>query len=342
MTNIDFAFEGRPSVTFVFPRSRGDISGGHLYNERLCAAIGRISNLKTIQIDGLAGELRTGTQGAFVFDSLDLFDVALDAYRTAGRVFAVIVHYLPSMGSGDAANDAQLERERAALSQFDRFVTTGVYSTQYLVQMGFEGERIIHVPPPCPRYGAIRHPSPPPLRAVVVANVLEQKGIRELLECLKAGITESDSLSLEIVGRLDAEPEYVAECLQLAAAPSLSGRVHFFGAVAPERVVAHYQRANLCVSASKIETFGMALQEARAAGLPLLVLDGGNARHHVSDGAGEVVSSTQELVTRLLELCRAPEQLRTMSERAERVRTAGEAYDWDSAARTLLTALTSG
>lgn len=300
----------------------------------------RSCRLRVLQVDEVPALLLTGEAGAFIFDSLDLFAFDPTAHRAAGRTFVLIAHYLPSM-SRTGRDDLLLERERLALSQFDRWITTGEYATRYLSQLGLEHERIVYVPPPPPRYGALRHPSPPPLKVLMVANVLEQKGIRELLECLIEQVTEGDAFSVEIVGRLDVDPDYVAECLRLAALPGLTGRVRFNGVVAPDRMVDHYECANLFVSASKMETFGMALQEARAAGLPLLVFDGGNARQHVVDGAGVVVSSMTELATRLVELSRAPEQLRTMAARAERSRESNVVYDWDSAARALLSALTS-
>lgn len=301
--------------------------------------MGRTCDFRVLRIDELPSVLQSRAAGAFILDSLDLFEFAPEKYRAAGRSFALMTHYLPSMSSMAEQANVLFQRELAALSQYDRYVTTGAYATQYMSRFGFEAQRIVEVLPPAPRYGVLSHPVPPPLRALIVANVLEQKGIRELLLCLRSSVVAGDPLSLQIVGRLDAEPAYAAECVRLSAEPPLFGRVHFSGVVPPERVVDYYQWANLFVSVSKMETFGMALQEARAAGLPLLVLDAGNAGRHVSDGAGEVVPSIADVASRLLELCRTPEKLRVMSSRAEARRNARHTYDWDDAAQTLLTAL---
>jgi glycosyltransferase involved in cell wall biosynthesis len=92
------------------------------------------------------------------------------------------------------------------------------------------------------------------------------------------------------------------------------------------------------VSSSRMETFGMALQEARAAGLPLLAVDAGNVREHVVPGCGELVQSVTELVDFMLGFCRAPERLQPMLELAARNRPS-QSYDWSQAARSFLSNL---
>jgi len=90
--------------------------------------------------------------------------------------------------------------------------------------------------------------------------------------------------------------------------------------------------AELLLSASVMESYGMALAEARVAGVPILARAGGNAASHVDASAGgELVASTPELVRACLELARTPARLR---ERIASARLhAPAARSWSEAAR---------
>jgi glycosyltransferase involved in cell wall biosynthesis len=100
-----------------------------------------------------------------------------------------------------------------------------------------------------------------------------------------------------------------------------------------------YRRANLFISASRMETFGMALQEARAHGLPILALDAGHARHHFTDGEdGVLCDSLPALVAQLLALARDPARLRVLVARARASRPSS-GYTWQVAAAHLLAEL---
>jgi glycosyltransferase involved in cell wall biosynthesis len=85
------------------------------------------------------------------------------------------------------------------------------------------------------------------------------------------------------------------------------------------------------VSASSMESFGMALFEARALGVPILALSGGNVRQHLdSYFGGRSYQSPEELGTALLTLMRTPDELRA---RLSLARTGSVNRTWDDAAR---------
>jgi glycosyltransferase involved in cell wall biosynthesis len=88
-----------------------------------------------------------------------------------------------------------------------------------------------------------------------------------------------------------------------------------------------------------METFGMALQEARAYGLPILAVDGGYAREHLTHGvSGLLFDSAEALAHDLLALTRAPARLQTLFENAQRLRPASD-YTWTRAAEIFSAAL---
>ncbi|HEX6763881.1 MAG TPA: glycosyltransferase, partial [Polyangiaceae bacterium] len=91
-------------------------------------------------------------------------------------------------------------------------------------------------------------------------------------------------------------------------------------------------------SASAMETFGMAVHEARAHGLPVLALDGGYVRNAFSDGEdGVLCSSIAELAGTLVELSRDEPAMKSLFDRAQASRRATRT--WTTAAKEFLTEL---
>ena len=117
---------------------------------------------------------------------------------------------------------------------------------------------------------------------------------------------------------------------------ALRSRIELVGEVSPEEMPAWYRRSSILVSASEVETYGMALAEARAFGLLVLALRGGHIASHVPDAEhGLLFDSLADLADGFLTLVRAPASL---AERVERARAARriDGYDWEIAAERLL------
>jgi glycosyltransferase involved in cell wall biosynthesis len=99
-------------------------------------------------------------------------------------------------------------------------------------------------------------------------------------------------------------------------------------------------RGNLLLSASRMESYGMALGEARALGLPIIALRGGNTAALVLAGAGgELLENDVELGRACVRLCRdgAEHARRLALAHAERLAE----RSWSQAARELLLQLSA-
>jgi glycosyltransferase involved in cell wall biosynthesis len=178
-----------------------------------------------------------------------------------------------------------------------------------------------------------------PVRALVIANLVPGKGLTQLLAALDAALREDDRFELSIIGRLDADPEYAARCARsIAESPALSARVTLQGALSHERVLAALAEAELLLSASVMESYGMALGDARVSGVPIVACAGGHSAAHVDVMAGgQLVNSAQELATACLLLARDPEALTERTQRARRHALPGR--PWALAAAELLAQL---
>ncbi|MGW0787330.1 glycosyltransferase family 4 protein [Streptomyces sp. NPDC002911] len=100
-----------------------------------------------------------------------------------------------------------------------------------------------------------------------VGRLVKHKGVSELLEAF-ALVAEKDPLvTLSMVGSGALEEDLLAR----AEALGLGDRFSILPPVTPDEVNGLMHRHDLLVHASKIETFGMTIVEAVAAGLPVLV-----------------------------------------------------------------------
>ena len=331
-------------LAFVVPSLDGPVSGGTLYNRELCAALTssgcevRVCSLESPELDQLVGASRR----LFV-DSLYL-DALPELKRRAPCSVALLTHYLPSfVVLGRAARSAELsEPERRALSAADRFLVTSHFMREALGPLVAPQKPICVVTPGCFAQLSPRLPKAiGELHALLIGNLVPGKGIEPLLRSLAEQLLPADSLRLTILGSLDADVDYAERCRRLIAeTPALTSRVILRGAQSTERVAHELAQAEVLLSASLMESYGMALAEARAAGVPILARAGGNVAQHVETSAGgELAYSTSELAAACLELARTPARVR------ERLRAAREhaplARAWSRAASELLIQLES-
>lgn len=319
----------RLTVRFLLPRGSEQISGGNLYNAGFLDALERRSAGARASIEQLGVVLARREPGIYLIDTLDLSVAGAIERRAIGQQFGLVVHHLPSLEPGLNPTAAAVAGERAVLPLFDFWVATSEYTRDLLLKRGFPAERVVVVPPGLGPVRRAARSAEPPLVAVLVGNLIPRKGVLELLGALARQLAPTDRFELSIVGRTDQDPEYARSCHELVeGSPELARVTHFTGAVAPDDMPDVYGRAALLVSASLMETFGIALQEARAHGLPILALDRGNAREHVIPGEnGWLASSVESLCDRLLELSREPEILRAAFARAQAAPVASETWD---------------
>jgi glycosyltransferase involved in cell wall biosynthesis len=141
---------------------------------------------------------------------------------------------------------------------------------------------------------------------------------------------------LTIVGSFEFDRVYAGRCQALLARSApLAGRVHLKGELSQKDTARELSRSNLLVSSSCMESYGMALAEARSTGVPILALNAGNAKAHVTaDGGGELVRTHRELVSRFLELCRSTEEHGARIANAQATRCPPR--DWSEAAQDFI------
>ena len=327
---------------FVVPALDGPITGGTLYNRELLAALRAYASTSLRSLEPSApelGEVLDAASSVWV-DSLYLEQLPELKRRTAARL-GLILHYLPSfVDLGRAGTMAELSRvERRALLCADAFLVTSAFMRNALEELEVPNKKTLLVLEPGTHatLSASRPAARAELRVVLVGNVVPGKGIEPFLRALESLLDAGDRVRVSIVGSLSPDPDYAEGCRRLVSRSRvLAERVVFFGGLSQPATLAQLARSDLFVSASRMESFGMALYEARVVGVPILARSGGNAAEHVDpEAGGQLVASDDELARACLALARQPA---LYAERAACARArAPLARSWQSAALEFVT-----
>lgn len=155
--------------------------------------------------------------------------------------------------------------------------------------LGLDAARVLVVPDAYDddRFAFVRRPSHEgPARLVTTGRLVDVKGHAILIDAVAMLARSGVAVTLEIVGAGPLESSLRAR----SVAARVSDRVRFSGALAPEALVEALGRADLYVSPSRREGFGVALVEALATGLPAVATACGGPQDIVHDTDGVLVA----------------------------------------------------
>jgi glycosyltransferase involved in cell wall biosynthesis len=288
-----------------------------------------------------AAEIRNAhlTRGAgFTWlDSLYLHALP-ELQRHAPGPVGLIVHYLASFVElGRAATPGELSaEERSALQSADALLVTSAFMRDAIEALVAPKKPILVVEPSVNAERSLAMPEvSAELSVVVVGNVVPGKGIEAWLRALETALAVRDRLRVSIVGSLRLAPDYAERCQRLVReSASLGERVVFLDSLSQPETLAVLARSELFVSASRMESYGIALAEARAVGVPILALAGGNAAAHVTaEGGGALVEDDEALARACLGLARDRASSRERLGKARARARLVPARSWSDAAR---------
>lgn len=220
-------------------------------------------------VDGLAF-------GAFTKPMLD---------KLEGRVIALVHHPLfLETGLSHARKVELRETETIALERADHIIVTSRATKRILTEhMNLATHRMTVAEPGTDPAGRATGTGVP-LHILAVGAVMPRKGYDVLVQAL-AKITDLD-WRMTIAGALDRHPAAVDALRAAIDQNNLTERINLAGKVVPATLDRFYESADLFVSASLFEGYGMVLAEAMARGLPIVTATGGAA----GDTAGQAVA----------------------------------------------------
>lgn len=201
-----------------------------------------------------------------------------------GRVIGLVHHPLfLETGLAHARKVELKESEEHALNRADHIIVTSRATKRIVTdQLGISPDRItIAEPGTDPAQRATGTGAP--LQILAVGAVLPRKGYDLLVEALSP--LKDIDWRLTIVGALDRHPQAVETVENAVREHGLDDRVTLAGKVVPATLERLYESADLFVSASLFEGYGMVLAEAMARGLPIVLAAGGAAADTAGNAA---------------------------------------------------------
>lgn len=201
------------------------------------------------------------------------------------RVIAICHHPL-GLEEGLPADRSRwlIANERAALAVAAHVVVPSRTTAETLVRDFAVPQAKIKVAEPGTERAArsVCKGHPPVLFAA--GSLIPRKGYDILIEAL-AGLPEV-AWKLVIAGSPERDPHHAASLVSLVKAKGLSERISFAGEIDDTALQEAYASADVFVSSSRYEGYGMVLTEAIARGLPVVTTTGGAAGDTVPDSAG--------------------------------------------------------
>lgn len=334
---------------FVLPEEKEKISGGNIYNQYFIQAVQQqYQPVHSIHFDEYSQAIQENREGMYWVDSLLLDRMKpLLLIHAPNTQSGFILHLLPSLfpPPTHTSQDIFESHEKEILQYFKAFLVTSKFSKDYLLKRDFTEVPIIVVPPALCLKSLQKRRDIQGIQALIVSNIIPMKGILEFVKCLKqrAQKIENHPFKLNIVGRTDMNEEYAHACMQLVAhSYILKKMVTFTGPVPHREMHNYYYQSNLFISTSAMETYGMALQEAKAFHLPLLARKGGFIQYHIEQGVnGYSFSSVRALTDYLLYLLDYPDAFIKLQNAAHQYSETLEQYSWDDAASIFLAGIKS-
>ncbi|KUO13036.1 glycosyltransferase family 4 protein [Streptomyces sp. DSM 15324] len=281
------------SVHFVMPGGVYDTanpSGGNAYDRRVCLDLPGFGwQVHKHLVNGLWPRPETAARTELARTLADLPDgtvVLLDGLVACGvpeivvpeaeRLrLAVLVHLPLGDETGlEPLVAAELDaKERAVLRAVPAVIATSDWAVRRLVSHHGLAPEKVHCAAPGADIAPLASGTDGVSRLLCVAAVTPRKGQHRLVEAL-AAVTDL-RWSCVCVGGLTQDPEYVAHLRGLIRDHGLEDRLELAGPKAGAELDAAYASADLMVLTSYAETYGMAVTEALARGIPVLATDVG-------------------------------------------------------------------
>ncbi len=328
---------------FVLPNNRALPSGGNLYNQYLIEAlIEKGATVEILDFTVFKNHYEQEIEGIYWLDTLFMEDLHFLKKSTSDKIqFWLLTHFLQSLQPNEGQSATALfQQEHKVLQYLDGFLVPSPFMAEYLEDKGLEQEKLI-LPPPSPSKEEIIIQSVPlfgrleGLKGLIVANLIECKGVLPFLQALSKYSTTNYTLT--IVGRTDIEPDYTQQCYKLVEShPILKQTVMIHGTIPHQKTLELYQTHHCFISPSFMETYGMAIQEANTYQLPVLGLNRGNVPFHIEEGVNGKLLDTSEALAKAFMEWVEDEQVFDRFQKGASTRKIDEFYTWRIVAEKLL------
>jgi glycosyltransferase involved in cell wall biosynthesis len=264
-------------------------TGGNVYDQRVCAGLARsgwevlVATVVTaLPVPGPPGPVpgpgaRADLPRIFsaipdgetvLIDGLIASPAAAQLLPHTGRLRMTVLLHMPLATALDTHHDASAQRsERAVLRAASGVVVTSTWTRrQVLTRYEIPACRV-HVARP----GAdqVAAPARPVRGQLICVGVLGRHKGQDLLVEALAGLADRDWRCV-LAGPLDRYPDFVEQLQTRITRLGYGHRVRLTGVLTGAALSHAYNTADLLIAPSRSETYGMAVTEALAHGLPVI------------------------------------------------------------------------
>lgn len=298
--------ESTLTAVLIVPGSLATRTGGYEYDRRIADGLRGLGwSIDVRELDAsfprptpaalkhAAGVLAAIPGGRIVLvDGLALGAMPDEIEREAHRLRVVALVHLPLADEVGLDRDTALHvaaSEQRALAAVAFVIVTGDGTARALARYGVDDDRIAIVEPGTDPAPLARGSGPAgPLHLVSVGTLNPGKGHDTLLHAL-ARIRDVN-WRLTCAGSVDRHPATTARLKAMVRDMNLEERVVFVGDVDAGTLALIYDTSDLFVLATVHETYGMAVAEALARGLPVVSTRTGAIPALAGDAAGLLVA----------------------------------------------------
>ena len=260
----------------------GQPTGGNIYDRRVCAGLAEAG--WDVVVAPVAAERPAAGPGAradlaravsaipdgetVLIDGLLASPAAAQLLPHIARIRMTVLLHMPLATALDAPHDASTEHsERSVLRAAAAVVVTSEWTRRQVVTRYSVPASRVHVARP--GVNPVATPARPVRGQLICVGVLgHHKGQDVLIEAL-AGLADRDWHCL-LAGPLDRDPDFTERLRARVSCLGFGRRVRLAGVLTHATLSHAYTTADLLVAPSRAETYGMAVTEALAHGVPVI------------------------------------------------------------------------
>ena len=225
---------------------------------------------------------------------------------------------------------------RQAMDEADRIVAFSQFSRELIVNgLGNACANRVEVIPPGieSSWFEVEQNKVIPAQLLFWGRVEEEKGLTELFVALKTVAKKFPNVKLTLVGEGNRLQEYKSLVTDLG----LSNRVEFTGWLNNQEIQTLAAKCSIGIFPSRIESFGLSVVEAMAAGLPVIAARGGAVPENIKDGVTGTlvpVNNSDALAEAINKALKNPKYSETMAIAAKSA--VKKKFSWDRAADSMI------
>jgi glycosyltransferase involved in cell wall biosynthesis len=223
------------------------------------------------------------------------FSRVLWTLASAGRQFAIYTE-APEPGCEGPWPLSALKKSFARLlaRRGAALLAISHFAEEYYAQLGFDPRRIYP-------FGYFREAAAPgsewvasarPAKAeiIFVGQLIRRKGIDVLIGAVEPLLRERADITVTLVGAGELEEELK----RLVASKRLDSRIEFDGPVSPDNIQSRITKAEVLVLPSRWDGWGLVVNEALSAGVPVVVSDRCGAADLINPGENGFVFRSED------------------------------------------------